>query len=111
MKRREHTLQEFADPIQEREYIRAALRKHLPELQQRYRVRALWLFGSHARGEQRRHSDIDVLVDFSETPSLLELARLQQELTRLLSKRVDLALKDTLKPNIAKRILKEAILI
>jgi predicted nucleotidyltransferase len=85
------------------------LRQHLPELQRRYRVRALWLFGSHARGEPRRRSDIDVLVEFSETPSPLELARLQRELSLLLGKRVDLALKDALKPHIGKRILEEAI--
>ena len=97
------------DPIAERDRIRAVLRQHLPELQRQYHIRALWLFGSHARGEQRRRSDIDVLVEFSETPSLLELARLQRELSLLLGKRVDLALKDALKPHIGKRILEEAI--
>jgi len=98
-----------SDPIAERDRICVVLRQHLPELQRRYRVRALWLFGSHARGEPRRRSDIDVLVEFSETPSLLELARLQRELSLLLGKRVDLALKDALKPHIGKRILEEAI--
>jgi len=101
--------QSQVDPIAERDRIRAALRQHLPELQRRCRIRALWLFGSHARGEQRRCSDIDVLVEFSETPTLLDLAWLQHELTQLLGKRVDLALKDALKPHIGKRILEEAI--
>ncbi|MEJ5384204.1 MAG: nucleotidyltransferase family protein [Fimbriimonadales bacterium] len=100
---------DFADAIQQREHIVAVLQRYLPELQQRYHVRALWLFGSHARGEQRRRSDIDILVEFRETPSLLKLARLQHELTQLLGKRVDLALKDALKPNIARRIREEAI--
>jgi hypothetical protein len=97
------------DPIAERDRICVVLRQHLPELQRRYHVRALWLFGSHAHGEQRRRSDIDVLVEFSETPSLLELARLQRELSLLLGKRVDLALKNALKPHIGKRIMEEAI--
>jgi len=97
------------DLVSEREHIHLTLRQHLPELQRRYHVRALWLFGSHARGEQRRCSDIDVLVEFSETPSLLDLARLRNELTQLLGKRVDLALKDALKPHIGKHILEEAI--
>ena len=109
MRSRRDTQHAEVDPIAERDRICVVLRQHLPELQRRYRVRALWLFGSHARGEPRRRSDIDVLVEFSETPSLLELARLQRELSLLLGKRVDLALKDALKPHIGKRILEEAI--
>jgi len=109
VKPRRDTQHAEIDPIAERDRICVVLRQHLPELQRRYRVRALWLFGSHARGEPRRRSDIDVLVEFSETPSLLELARLQQELSLLLGKRVDLALKNALKPHIGKRILEEAI--
>ncbi len=109
VKPRRDTQHAEIDPIAERDRICVVLRQHLPELQRRYRVRALWLFGSHARGEPRRRSDIDVLVEFSETPSLLELARLQRELSLLLGKRVDLALKDALKPHIGKRILEEAI--
>ena len=97
------------NPLAERDRICTVLRQHLPDLQRRYPIRALWLFGSHARGEQRRRSDIDVLVEFSETPTLLDVARLQHELTLLLGKRVDLALKDALKPYIGKRILEEAI--
>jgi len=109
VKPRRDTQHAEIDAIAERDRICVVLRQHLPELQRRYRVRALWLFGSHARGEPRRRSDIDVLVEFSETPSLLELARLQRELSLLLGKRVDLALKDALKPHIGKRILEEAI--
>ena len=97
------------NPLAERDRICTVLRQHLPDLQRRYPIRALWLFGSHARGEQRRRSDIDVLVEFSEMPTLLDLARLQHELTRLLGKRVDLTLKDAVKPHIGKRILEEAI--
>ena len=109
VKRPKDPLTAQVDPIAERDRICTVLRQHLPDLQRRYPIRALWLFGSHARGEQRRRSDIDVLVEFSETPTLLDLARLKHELTRLLGKRVDLALKDALKPHIGKRILEEAI--
>jgi predicted nucleotidyltransferase len=109
VKRPKDTLTAQVNPVAERDRICTVLRQHLPDLQRRYPIRALWLFGSHARGEQRRRSDIDVLVEFRETPTLLDLARLQHELTQLLGKRVDLALKDALKPHIGKRILEEAI--
>lgn len=94
---------------QELDSIRAVLRERLPDLQRRYRVRSLWLFGSYVRGAQRRRSDVDVLIEFDETPSLLQLARLQRELSQILRKRVDIALKHTLKPHLGKRILEEAI--
>ncbi|MDT7960325.1 MAG: nucleotidyltransferase family protein [Armatimonadota bacterium] len=109
MKRPKDPLTAQVNPVAERDRICTVLRQHLPDLQRQYPIRALWLFGSHARGEQRRRSDIDVLVEFRETPTLLDLARLQHELTQLLGKRVDLALKDALKPHIGKRILEEAI--
>lgn len=85
------------------------LGENLPDLQMRYKVHALWLFGSYVRGEQRSRSDIDVLVEFDETPSLLEIARLQRELSQLLGKRVDLVLKSSLKPHIGKFILEGAV--
>lgn len=46
------------------------LRRHLPELREQYHVKSLGIFGSYARGEQRRRSDLDVLVEFDRPPSL-----------------------------------------
>jgi hypothetical protein len=67
------------------------LRQQLPELRQRYGVRAMWLFGSYVRGEQCRHSDLDVLVEFDDCPlSLLQFIALQCYLSDLLRVRVDL---------------------
>ena len=48
------------------------LKKHMPDLAARYQVKTLGVFGSYARNEQTRRSDIDILVDFSETPDLFQ---------------------------------------
>jgi len=84
------------------------LRAHLPELRERYGVRELRLFGSYLRDEQRKRSDLDVLVEFDRVPSLFEFVRLERYLSELLKIKVDLVMKSALKPAIGRHILKEA---
>ena len=91
--------------------ITAILRQRLPELREQYRLRSLGLFGSYVHGEQRELSDLDVLVEFEEAPTLLELSALQRHLSDLVGLKVDLVLKRTLKPDIGKVILSEAVYI
>src|SRR5262249_18345603 len=83
------------------------------EICRRYRVRELSLFGSAARGELRPDSDIDLLVDYfpDARPSLLDLADMQNELSDLLGRNVDLGVKPALKPRLKERILAEAQVI
>jgi uncharacterized protein len=85
------------------------LRKHLPTLTAQYRIKSLSLFGSYVRKEQKPTSDLDILVEFDEAPSLFEFIRLEHRLSDLLRVRVDLVMKDSLKPAIGKRILREVI--
>jgi uncharacterized protein len=55
-------------------------------------IRKLSLFGSVLRGTERPDSDVDLLVEFEpgRTPGLLEMARIESELSMLLGRRVDL---------------------
>lgn len=78
-------------------------------LQERYRVRELGVFGSYARQEQTETSDVDVLVEFSETPSLLKFVNLENYLSDNLGVKVDLVHKSGLKPRIGERVLAEVI--
>jgi predicted nucleotidyltransferase len=84
------------------------LREHLPELRERYGVREIWLFGSYLRSEQRKHSDLDLLVEFHRVPSFFEFVRLERYLGDLLNIKVDLVMKSALKPAIGRHILDEA---
>ena len=83
------------------------LQAHLPELRERYGVRELSLFGSYLRGEQRKRSDLDVLVEFDRVPSLFEFIRLEHYLSELLKIKIDLVMKSALKPAIGRHILEE----
>jgi hypothetical protein len=85
------------------------LRLELPRLRREYAVRSLGLFGSYVRGEQRRGSDLDVLVEFSRVPGMLRFLDLERELSRLLGVSVDLVQKEAFKPAIGKRILEEVL--
>lgn len=83
------------------------LSPHLPRLREEYKIRRMGVFGSYVRGRPRRTSDLDLLVEFNEPPSLLQLASLQRELSEVAGVKVDLVLRDTLKPSIGKAILAE----
>jgi uncharacterized protein len=85
------------------------LRENFPRLQREYAVRSLGLFGSYVRGEQKKSSDLDILVDFVEVPGMFRFLDLERELAKLLGVRVDLVQKDALKPAIGKRILHEVL--
>jgi predicted nucleotidyltransferase len=91
--------------------IQATLRQHLPQVQQKYRVRQLGIFGSFVRGEQTENSDIDVLVEFDPSArfGLLTFCQLENDLSDILQRKVDLVMKDGLKPHIGERILQEVI--
>jgi predicted nucleotidyltransferase len=93
------------------EEITTILRQHLPQLREQYRLRSLGLFGSYVHAEQGKRSDLDVLVDFEEAPTLLQLSALQRQLSNLVGVKVDLVLKRTLKPAIGEVILSEAVYI
>ncbi len=87
------------------------LRTHRADLTARYHIAELGVFGSYVRNEQRPESDLDVLVAFSETPSLFTLVALEDDLSALLQITVDLAVKTALRPRIATRILSEVVMI
>lgn len=90
-------------------YYLTQLRQKRQMLTERYHIETLGIFGSHVRNEQRPDSDLDVLVTFSETPSLFTLVALQDELSALLGVPVDLVMKTSLKPFLRQHILHETV--
>lgn len=83
------------------------LHEMLPELRERYHISYLGVFGSYIREEQKPESDLDVLVEFSKTPTIFKFVNLENYLSESLGIKVDLVMKDALKPNIGKHILDE----
>jgi predicted nucleotidyltransferase len=90
-------------------HLRDTLRQHLPSLARRYQVATLGLFGSYVRHENAPDSDLDVLVTFSTVPSLLRLIELENHLSDLLGVKVDLVMREALKPQIGRKVLAEVV--
>ncbi|MBU1148055.1 MAG: nucleotidyltransferase domain-containing protein, partial [Candidatus Omnitrophica bacterium] len=69
---------------------------------------SLDIFGSFAREEQAKDSDIDLLVRFSKPKSLLEIVRIERIFSELLGRKVDLLTEASISPYLRDRIRKEA---
>lgn len=82
----------------------SALRRKIPDLRSTYGLSHLSLFGSAARNEARRNSDVDLLVEFDRPISLITLVRFKHEMERLLGRRVDVATPGAISPGLFERI-------
>jgi hypothetical protein len=87
------------------------LRTLKPELESRYHVASVAVFGSYVRGVERSGSDLDLLVSFKEPPSLIAFVELENTLTDALGVKVDLVMEDALKPAIGRRIRQELMAV
>lgn len=86
-----------------------ALREEIMSVARANGATSVRLFGSAARGEDDSASDIDLLVTMEQGRSLLDLGGIQQELERLLGRRIDVVTERGLNPRIRDRVLREAI--
>ncbi len=93
------------------EQIKSTLAEHKEELRQKYKIKEIGIFGSYVRGEQKKQSDLDILVEFEETAdlSLLDFIGIENYLGDILGIKVDLVEKHTLKPRIGKHVLEEVV--
>ena len=91
--------------------ILGVLKDEMPYFRSRYQIESLRVFGSYARGEQKKESDLDLLVRFEKNAqlTLIDYIDLRDELSKLLSVKIDLVDESTLKPLIGENILREAI--
>lgn len=91
------------------EEVLSVIKEHKKYLEERYRVKEIGVFGSFVRSEQKRGSDIDVLVDFYEVPDFFEFLNLEGYLERILRRKVDLIRKPVVRKELKKKILSEVV--
>ncbi len=85
--------------MKSREEVLSILQRARGDLQERFHITRMALFGSYARGDQREGSDVDILVDVD--PSIgLRFVNLADELERLLDERVELVSSRALSPRL-----------
>ena len=91
--------------------IKRILKNHKKEINERFRVKEIGVFGSYVRNEQKKRSDLDILVEYSKAPSFFEYLELEEYLSEILGTKIDLVTKNALKPHIGKIILEEVLYI
>jgi uncharacterized protein len=93
------------------ESLKKTLIQHKPGLKKKYKVEKIGIFGSYARDENKKGSDIDVLVEFAEDAKidLIKFIELENYISDFLGVKADLVMKSVLKPRIGRRILKEVV--
>lgn len=90
--------------------IRDILSEHGKELKRKYRIKEIGIFGSFVRDEQKKTSDVDILVEFEEVPDLLKFVNLERYLEELLQIKVDLVRKQAIRKELKERILEEVVM-
>lgn len=80
-----------------KEEILGILKLELPYLNKSFNVKTIGLFGSFARGEQTKKSDVDLLVEFKAPIGMFKFMELDEYLSGKLGIKVDLATPDALK--------------
>ena len=91
------------------EEITAILIPYKPFLIERFKILELGLFGSYVRGQQTKDSDVDILVEFSQVPTLFDLVEIEYLISDKLGLPVDLIDKKSLKTGIREQILNETV--
>ena len=77
----------------------------------RHGAKRISVFGSYVRGERTPRSDIDIIVEFSERKSLLDIVGIEQELSETVGRTIDLLTEKSISPYLVDRIKKERVLI
>lgn len=79
----------------------------LAPLLDQHSVEYAGIFGSYATGQATDESDVDILIRFSNTPSLLKLVALENTLSKILKKKVDLVTEGFLSPYFRDDVLQQ----
>jgi len=86
-----------------------SLGKILVEICEKNDIVFMGIFGSFVRGEQKGGSDIDIAIEFDENKgkTLLDLVHIENELTRIFKRKVDLGILSSISPYIIDDVKKE----
>lgn len=93
------------------EEVKEIISKHKNEVERKFKVKSLGLFGSYVKGNQSNKSDIDIIVTFKEPVSLLHIVSLENYMSDLLGIKADIVPEKNIRDEIKRDVLKEVIFI
>lgn len=91
--------------------IISKLKQEKKNLHDKYKVTRLGVFGSFARGEETPDSDIDILVEYSDVPGMIEFLSTEEYLETILNRKIDLVRETAIRPELKDVIMSEVIMI
>ena len=92
--------------------ITRKLKAHIAEIKERFKVKEIGLFGSRIKGEAKKGSDIDILVEFEEGGETFDnYMHLKFFLEEIFHTKVDLVMKNVLREEIKEDILSKVIYV
>ena len=97
------------DEVVSLEELRKSRREDILRLAANYGAHNVRVFGSVARGDASRSSDIDLLVELDPERTLMDLGGLLVELQEMLAVRVDVATEEMLRPKVRAQALRDAV--
>lgn len=89
--------------------IKKILAEHRDELREKYGITEIGIFGSYVRGEQKRRSDLDILVEFDKSVGFFEWIDAEEYIAELLKTKVDLVPRKNIRPELREIILGEVV--
>ena len=91
--------------------IKDALVRYKDEIRKEYRAEIIGIFGSYSRKEQKKTSDVDILVRFLDGATLFDLVGLGEFIEEKLKVKVDIVSERAIRPELREKILEEVITI
>jgi hypothetical protein len=89
--------------------IRELIEQHRSELKRQFHVEQIGVFGSYARGDQKKRSDVDFLVTFDKPVSYFTLGGLYTYLKEIVGTDVDVVPREDLRPEFREHVLNEVV--
>jgi len=91
--------------------IKEVLRKNKDVIAKEFKAEIVGIFGSYARGEQKKESDVDIIVRFKEGATLFDLVGLADFIEEKLGIKADVVSERAIRPELKERILKEVVAV
>jgi len=85
------------------------IKKKIIPILKKFNVTKAGIFGSYARGEQKKKSDIDILIKIDNSADLFDLIRLKLTIEKKMKKKVDLVEYELIRKEIRENVLKEEV--
>ena len=85
------------------------LKKQITDVLRKYPVSKAALFGSFSKGEENKHSDIDILIESSKPITLFQILKIEKDIESVTKRKADIVEYSAIKSSIRKNVPKEAI--